>query len=307
MSTDAAQPPAAGVGDRDRSARDYVTRIAPSPTGDFHIGTARTAYFNWLAARASGGRFLLRIDDTDLARNDERSVAVIRDCLDWLGLAPDEEFRQSERLDRYRSVAADLIERGLAVRDEGDAILMKGGEAPVWHDIVGGDQVPGEKTQELVRDQVLLKSDGMPVYHFASVVDDIDLGVTLVIRGMDHATNTFRHAAIYATLGAKLPEFAHLGLITLEGKKLSKRDAAASLLAYRDEGIDPDAMLNFLLRMGWGPRQDDKTTRIIDRDRALDLFLDGGKMRASPAALDLAKLASFDRKYQARKRQEALG
>lgn len=307
MSAEAAQPTAFSDGDRDRSAPGYVTRVAPSPTGDFHIGTARTAYFNWLAAKASGGRFLLRIDDTDLARNDERSVAVIHDSLDWLGLAPDEVFRQSGRLDRYSTVAADLIERGLAIRDEGGAILMKGGEATAWRDIVGGDQVPGEKTQELVRDQVLVKSDGMPVYHFASVVDDIDMGVTLVIRGADHATNTFRHAAIYAALGAKLPEFAHLGLITLDGKKLSKRDAAASLLAYRDDGIDPDAMLNFLLRMGWGPRQDDKTTSIIDRDRALQLFLDGGKMRASPAALDLAKLASFDRKYQARKRQETPG
>jgi len=276
----------------------YTTRIAPSPTGDFHIGTARTAYFNWLAARATGGQFILRIDDTDLARNDDASVAVIHDCLDWLGLKPDAVHRQSARLSRYRAVADDLMDRGLAVRADNGGILMKGGSAASWRDLIGGDQVPGAKAHDLARDQVLIKADGMPVYHFASVVDDIDMGVNLVIRGMDHATNTYRHAGLYAALGADLPVFAHLGLITQGGKKLSKRDKSASLLGYRDDGIDPDAMLNFLLRMGWGPRQDDKSMRIIDRDRALSLFLDHGRMKSSPAALDLPKLVSFDRKYK---------
>lgn len=282
--------------------KPYITRIAPSPTGDFHIGTARTAYFNWLAARATGGQFLLRIDDTDTARNQAGAVDVIYDCLDWLGFPPDQTFNQSGRKVRHMIVAQDLLDRGRAVRADNGAILLKDGRALPWTDLIGGVQTPSDQVQGLVRDQVLVKADGTPVYHFASVVDDFDTQVNLVMRGMDHATNTFRHTAIYDALGADLPDFAHLGLITQNKKKISKRDAAASLLGYRDAGIDPDAMLNFLLRMGWGPRQDDKSMKIIDRDRAVGLFLDHGKMRASPAALDLDKLASFDRKYKHMKR-----
>lgn len=283
----------------------YVTRIAPSPTGDFHLGTARTAYFNWLAARASGGKFLLRIDDTDLARHNEDSVDVIHACMDWLGLDHDVTFRQSDRLDRYRAVAEDLIARGMARRADNGGILLGEIDATAWTDLIGGMNEPGPQHHELARGQVLMKADGMPVYHFASVVDDIDSGVNLVIRGIDHHTNTYRHTAIYAALGAPLPQFAHLGLIMLSGKKLSKRDAAASLLGYRDEGIDPDGMLNFLLRMGWGPKVDDKSTALLDRAQALALFLDGGRMRSSPASFDRAKLDSFSRKHGARKRAAA--
>ncbi|MCE6959301.1 hypothetical protein LAZ40_09585 [Cereibacter sphaeroides] len=283
----------------------FITRIAPSPTGDFHLGTARTAYFNWLAARASGGRFLLRIDDTDLARNNEASVGVIHDCMTWLGLDHDATFRQSDRLDRYRDVAADLVTRGRAVVADNGAILMKDGQSTPWTDRISGLQAVGQAHDALARNQVLIKADGMPVYHFASVVDDIDMGVNLVIRGIDHLTNTFRHSAIYAALDAPLPEFAHLGLIMLDGRKMSKRDGAASLLGYRDAGIDPDAMLNFLLRMGWGPAKDDKSMAVIGRDRALGLFLDGGRMKNSPAAFDAAKLASYDRKYKAARRDLA--
>jgi glutamyl-tRNA synthetase len=277
----------------------YTTRIAPSPTGDFHIGTARTAYFNWLAARASGGRFILRIDDTDLARNDDASIGVIHDCLDWLGFTPDVVYRQSDRLDIYNGIAHDMINVGLAVRADNGAILMNGGDAAAWCDVISGDMAPSNKAHALAKDQVLIKADGMPVYHFASVVDDIEMGVNLVIRGMDHMTNTFRHAGIYKAMDADLPDFAHLGLITMCGKKMSKRDAAASLLSYRDDGINVDAMLNFLLRMGWGPKNDDKSMSLIDRDRAVDLFLDHGRMKASPAALDIPKLSSFNRKYNA--------
>lgn len=278
----------------------YITRIAPSPTGDFHIGTARTAYFNWLTARSTGGRFLLRIDDTDTARNTPDAIGVIYDCLDWLGLDRDGVSQQSDRKSRYLSVARDLLCQGKAVTADNGAILLRGGRATAWNDLIGGMQAPSAQVMDLARDQVLIKADGMPVFHFASVVDDIDAGVNLVMRGMDHATNTFRHTAIYDALGAALPDFAHLGLITMNKKKISKRDAAASLLSYRDAGTDPDAMLNFLLRMGWGPRNDNKSMKMIDRDRALNIFLDHGKMRSSPAALDLAMLASFDRKYKNR-------
>ncbi|WP_369925213.1 glutamate--tRNA ligase [Leisingera sp. XS_AS12] len=278
----------------------YTTRIAPSPTGNFHIGTARTAYFNWLAARASGGRFILRIDDTDLARNNGASVDVIHDCLDWLGLIPDAVHRQSDRLDLYHGIAGKLISAGRAVRADNGAILLADGAAGHWHDLISGNQAPSGKVQDLARNQVLIKADGMPVYHFASVVDDADMGINLVLRGIDHMTNTYRHTAIYDALGHPLPHFAHLGLITLGGKKMSKRDAAASLLSYRDAGVDRDAMLNFLLRMGWGPSCDDKSMALIDRDRATGLFLQSGRMRASPATFDPQKLASFDRKYKAK-------
>lgn len=283
----------------------FTTRIAPSPTGDFHIGTARAAYFNWLAARATGGRFIMRIDDTDLTRNNPASIAVIHDCMDWLGLVPDAVYRQSDRVNLYLKKASQMISDGLASTADNGAILMQGGSSATWTDVISGTMNPGDAHHSLAADQVLIKADGMPTYHFASVVDDIDMGVNLVIRGMDHMTNTYRHAGIYAALQAPAPDFAHVGLITQGGKKISKRDDAASLLGYRDSGIDPDAMLNFLLRMGWGPKSDDKSMALIDRDRAVDLFLGGGNMKASPAALDLVKLASFDRKYKHMKRQAA--
>lgn len=277
----------------------FITRVAPSPTGDFHLGTARTAYFNWLAARATGGRFLLRIDDTDTARNDPASVGVIHDSMNWLGLDYDDTFTQSSRLDRYRDVANDLVARGLADVAWNGGILLKDAKATPWHDLISGDMIPSDDAKDLAANQVIIKSDGMPVYHFASVVDDIDMGVNLVIRGMDHHTNTNRHTAIYHALGAPLPKFAHVGLITLDKKKMSKRDSAASLLGYRDAGISPDAILNFVLRMGWGPSVDDKTTALLPRDRTLDLFLDGGRMRSAPSAFDAQRLASLDRKYKA--------
>lgn len=283
----------------------FITRVAPSPTGDFHLGTARTAYFNWLAARATGGRFLLRIDDTDTARNDPASVDVIHDGMNWLGLDYDDTFTQSSRLDRYRAVADDLVARGLAEVAWNGGILLKDAKATTWHDLISGDMVPSNDAMDLAAGQVIIKRDGMPVYHFASVVDDIDMGVNLVIRGMDHHTNTFRHTAIYHALGAPLPTFAHVGLITLDKKKMSKRDRAASLLGYRDDGFSSDAILNFVLRMGWGPSVDDKTTAVLPRDRALDLFLDGGRMRSAPSAFDAQRLASLDRKHKALARKAA--
>ena len=190
----------------------YTTRIAPSPTGDFHIGTARTAYFNWLAARATGGRFILRIDDTDAARNDPASIKVIHDCLDWLGLPSDQIVRQSGRRVRYAAVADDLLARGVAVRADNGAILLKDGVASAWHDLVGGDMIPGPKAQDLARSQVLLRADGAPVYHFASVVDDIDLGVNLVIRGADDPESTDPDArGLYDALGASEKRYVVIG------------------------------------------------------------------------------------------------
>lgn len=280
-----------------------ITRIAPSPTGNFHIGTARTAYFNWLAAKASGGQFLLRIDDTDADRSKAEDVQQIHDALEWLGLVPDQVFVQSERTANYQAAAQQLIETDLAYKDQDDVVRFQPQDIPEkWHDEVSGDVIISDNDQEHIRGLALLRSDGSPLYHFASVVDDVDMGVNFIIRGVDHITNTSRQVPLFLALSGKIPKFAHVGLIRKDGKKMSKRDDAASLLSYRDE-YDPDAILNFLLRMGWGPRVDDKTTKVIWRDRAIKLFFDGGKMRSADSNFDQSKLDSYNRKFIARKKQ----
>lgn len=279
-----------------------ITRIAPSPTGMMHIGTARTAYFNWLAARATGGKFILRIDDTDETRNDESAVAVIDEGLNWLGLIADERYRQSDRKDLYAAAARRLLDEGKAYLAENGAVLLKAGLDASWTTHDGKVMVATAKEQALADDQPLLRADGTPIYHFASVFDDVDMGITLVIRGSDHISNTFRQAAIFRALGAEPPRFSHVGLITQGKKKMSKRDGAASLLNYRDEGTDPDALLNAMLRMGWGPTKDDKSTAILNRDQAVELFMTGGRMKSSPSEFDPVKLAWMDRKYKGAKR-----
>jgi len=290
----------------------YTTRIAPSPTGDMHIGTARTAYFNWLAARASGGTFVLRVDDTDLDRHSEDSVNVIYDTMEWLGLNYDVVVRQSDRLDLYRAAVLTLIENGLAVVLDNGAVQLNSSSLTIpshWVDEICGDVNISDKDRESISNLILIKGDGMPTYHFASVVDDIDLNINYVIRGNDHISNTAKHVAIYLALDAAantkltLPKFAHLGLIHKDRKKLNKRDGAASMLLYRDNGYDVDGLLNFMARQGWGPTVDDKSAAVLPRDRMLELFLGGGKMRAAPSNFDQGLLNSFDRKYKARKKQ----
>lgn len=284
----------------------YITRIAPSPTGDFHFGTARTAYFNWLAARGSDGKFILRIDDTDRERNNEESVDVIFKSMSWLGLDWDETFRQSDRIERYQEVAKGLVQSGKAYLADNGAVLLSPGMNAGWRTFDGTEMVASESAQKLADDQVLIRGDGMPIYHFASVVDDADYGVNLIIRGVDHVTNTFRQAAIFNALGADLPEFSHLGLIMKDKKKMSKRDSAASLLNWMEKGYDPDGVLNTMLRLGWGPSKDDKSTAIIDKQRAVKMFLAEGKMKSSNVSFDEAKMDSFDRKYKAQKEKEIM-
>jgi len=290
-----------------------VTRIAPSPTGDMHLGTARTAYFNWLAARSTGGTFILRIDDTDLARSDDKFSQVILDTMDWLGLDYDKLIYQSQRFDVYRDVAEKLVKNGQAQRTD-DAIVL----FPIypenindsWHDDIAGNVViSNDDKKQIGNGIVLIKGDGSPTYHFASVVDDIQFGINFVIRGKDHTTNTARQVALYSCLkfvlhdyNYSLPRYAHIGLIRKDGAKLSKRDGAASMLSYREKGYDSDAMLNFMARLGWGPTVDDKTTTLLPREKMLQLFLSGGKMKNSDANMDMAKLDSFDKKYKGRKR-----
>lgn len=281
----------------------YNTRIAPSPTGDMHFGTCRTAYFNWLAARASGGSFLLRIDDTDKKRSKKKHVKTILATMKWLGLDYDEIVYQSDRFDRYSGLAKALVDIGDATVLDNGAIAFNRPEKFLkkWKDNVAGWIKVSDKDKENVDGLIMIKEDGSPTYNWASIIDDQDYGINYIIRGNDHLSNTSKQVLVYNSMGHWLPEFAHIGLIHYQKKKLSKRDDAAGMLYYRDKGYDPDAVLNFMLRLGWGPRKDDKTTKTIDRDRALELFLDGGKMRAAPSNMDLNMLEAFDRKYKAQK------
>lgn len=281
----------------------YITRIAPSPTGDMHIGTARTAYFCWLAARASGGQFILRIDDTDLARNNPEHVKVVVDTFEWLGLDYDKFVYQSYRFNRYTTAARDLVRSGKAiVLDNGAIALSDYSKVPqVWNDTIGGQIAVTQQDIDNMNNLILIKGDGSPTYNWSCVIDDIDFNINYVIRGVDHISNTSKQILLYNTLGASLPLFAHVGLIHYKKKKLSKRDGAASMLYYRDSGYDPDAVLNLMIRLGWGPTIDDKSMKLIDKEKALSLFLDGGKMRSATSNLDLNMLESYDRKYKAKK------
>lgn len=237
-------------------------RFAPSPTGQIHIGNLRTAIYNWLFARNRGGDFLLRMEDTDRERSTPEAVQTVFETLEWMGLDVDEEpVYQSRRLDRHREIVEQLVAAGHAYRDAkgqsaaGEAILFRvSGEDLRFDDIVHG---PLRKPGDSVRDFVIVRSNGTPVFHLANVVDDIDMGVSHVIRGDDHIDNTYRHVAIYAALDAPVPRFAHLPMIVnAQGKPYSKRDGDAYVGDYRRRGYLPDALLNFLALLGWSPGDD---------------------------------------------------
>lgn len=295
----------------------YITRVAPSPTGLFHLGTARTAYYSWLAARASGGRFILRIDDTDAARNDPAFTKVIFDAMDWLGLDYDATFNQSDRAAIYDAAATALIATSLAYAHDGAIKLRIPSTMPTtWTDSIKGPINISDHDRNLIDGLVLIRSDGSPTYHFASVVDDMTMGVNYVIRGTDHIGNAPKHVAIHAALvasgfnDAPVPLYAHVGLIEImkddgTGKmkrgKMSKRDDAASLLKYRDAGYDPSALLDYMMRIGWAHTSHDYQKRVpfIDRDEAIRVFLAEGKMRAAPSLFDPAMLAKSDRRVKA--------
>jgi glutamyl-tRNA synthetase len=224
--------------------------------------------------------------------------------MDYLKLDYDATFKQSARKDRYAQVAANLVAKGRAVHRDGAVFLnhplsLNPHVGSVADAAVGSIPVT-QNDHDFVANMVLIKSDGMATYHFASVVDDIDTDVNFVIRGADHISNTIKQVAVYLALDAAIPKYAHVGLLhdQTTGKKLSKSTGAKSLLDYQADGIDADAMCNFLLRMGWGPKVDDKSTTTITRDRALQLFLDGGNLRGASAKADWVKLAALDRKFK---------
>ena len=306
-----------------------VTRFAPSPTGFLHIGGARTALFNWLFARHHGGKFLLRIEDTDKARSTKEAIDAILDGMRWLGLDWDgHEYYQSQFWARHAEVANRMLERGSAYRcwmsqeelaaqrelaakerrpfrinspwrerdEQGEGPFVIRLKAPTEGETVIEDRVQGRVTVQNseIDDFILLRSDGTPTYMLAVVVDDHDMGVTHVIRGDDHLNNAFRQLAIIRAMGWPEPVYAHVPLIHgPDGAKLSKRHGALGVDAYRDElGFLPEAVSNYLLRLGWGHGDDE----IISREQAIGWF-DLDHVGKSPSRFDFKKLENLNGHY----------
>lgn len=264
-------------------------RFAPSPTGYLHIGGARTALFNWLYARHTGGTFVLRIEDTDTARNTQEAVEVILSGLHWLGLDWDEgpvtgdpagpskgefgPYFQSQRSDLYRARVRDLMDKGMAYEHEG-AIKFRMERNP----IVIPDLVVGNVTRELTDrerldpDFVIVRSDGQPVFHFVNVVDDLEMRITHVIRGEDHLSNTAKHLALFKAFGVEPPKYAHIPLIlNADGTKMSKRDRGASLREYMDAECLPEAVVNYLFLLGWSPKENREIVPLPEVIKAFDI------------------------------------
>ncbi len=276
-------------------------RIAPSPTGSLHIGNARTALFNWLYARANGGTFVVRIDDTDMERSTNEFQQDILESLRWLGLDWDEgvevggehgDYKQSSRFDRYREIANVLLENGLAYEDDG-AIRFK---VPTERTIKFKDFVRGDMSFETsdVEDFVIQRSDNTPTYHLASTVDDIDYGITVIARGEDILSSTPKHILIMEALDASIPNFCHLPLLFgPDGKKLSKRHGDTSVQAFRKKGILNEAMFNYLCLLGWSPGDD---VEFFDCDFAISKF-DLKQVLPNAATFDEKKLLWLNGQY----------
>ncbi len=274
-------------------------RFAPSPTGFFHIGSARTALFNWLYARHTGGVFILRIEDTDKERNSEAFLNVIYDSLTWLGLNWDEgpkvggafgPYRQSERADIYREHLEKLKATGRTYDKDGAVFFKISGEPQVIDDAIRGRV---ERTEE--KDFVIVRSDGNPVFHLVNVVDDITMGITHVIRGEDHLSNTSKHTELFKAFGAPLPVYAHIPLILKQNGpgKMSKRDQGALIEEYQKRGFLPEALVNFLCLLGWNPGDDREKMPIAEIIRLFDL----PGVNQSNARFDEKKLAHMNMAY----------
>jgi glutamyl-tRNA synthetase len=310
------------------------TRIAPSPTGFLHLGTARTALYSWAYARHHGGEFVLRIEDTDVARSTQDSTDQILASMHWLGLDYDEgPIYQMQRLERYREVIAQMLAAGTAYhcyctpaeldemreaqRARGEKTLydrrwrpepgkvlppVPEGVPPVVRfcnppegDVTWNDLVKGEITinNREIDDLIILRPDGVPTYNFAVVVDDWDMAITHVFRGDEHINNTPWQINIFRALGAPLPQFGHVPVILGDdGQKLSKRRGAVSVTAYEENGYLPEAMLNYLARLGWSHGDDE----LFTREQMVSWF-DGSHLSKSPAQWDAAKLAWVNAQY----------
>jgi glutamyl-tRNA synthetase len=301
-----------------------VTRFPPSPTGFLHIGNARTALFNWCFARHHNGKFLLRIEDTDKERSTQAAIDAIFEAMDWMGLDHDNEevIYQSARADRHAEVAQELLEKGMAykcfctqeelqaMREDAKAKGENPGYNGLWRDrdpseapegapfvirlkapkdgsSTINDIVQGEVTvdNKQIDDFILLRSDGSPTYMLAVVVDDYDMGVTHVLRGDDHLNNAFRQKVIYEAMGWELPVYGHLPLIHgADGAKFSKRHGALGVMDYARDGFVKEAVINYLLRLGWGHGDDE----LFSLEQAVEWF-DGKGIQKSPAKFDVEK------------------
>jgi len=270
-----------------------VVRFAPSPTGFLHLGSARTALFNWLCARHTGGKFLLRIEDTDLVRSDKKFLDEILSDLKWMGLDWDgEPVFQSHRFDIYRSEAAKLVEAGKGYK-EGEAMIFRveKGKAIEIDDMVHGKIT--FNTDE-IKDQVMIKSDGSPAYNFSCVVDDSALGITHIIRGDDHLSNTPKQILFYEALGKVCPKFAHIPLVMgQDGAKLSKRHGAVSVEEYKKEGFLPEALANYLILLGWSAKDD---REFIPLAEAVKIF-EVEDMKDVQVRFDMQKLRWLNGEY----------
>ncbi|MGE5802851.1 MAG: glutamate--tRNA ligase [Gemmatimonadota bacterium] len=276
-------------------------RFAPSPTGYLHVGGARTALFNWLFARKEGGKFLLRIEDTDKARSTDENTQVILDGLTWLGLDWDEvPIFQGARVARHQQVADQLLKQGNAYMEEGAIRLRVPPGELSWEDAVHGRiSFKGED----IRDFVILRADRSPLYNFAVVVDDLDMQITHVVRGDDHISNTPKQLAVYRALGAVTPIFGHVPMIHgPDGKKLSKRHGATAVGDYQHLGILPEAMRNFLALLGWSPGGD---REIMSKEDLRNLFSLEGILK-KPSVFDTTKLEWMNGQYLSAKSADEL-
>jgi glutamyl-tRNA synthetase len=260
--------------------------MAPSPTGLLHIGSVRTFLFNWLFARGRGGECLLRIENTDTSREVAESTEQIQRSLSWLGLDWDGDVRfQLDRIDDAQRLARELVEQGSAYEDEGAIRFRMPDEGTIGWDDVIRDRIEFEN--ENLDDLVILRSDGRPTYNFASPVDDMLDGITHVIRGQDHISNTPRQIQILRALAAEPPVYAHVpDVLGTDGRKLSKRHGAQSVEDFREQGYIPEALVNFLARLGWA--YDDKT-EVFSREELVQLF-ELERVSPSPAVFDYQKL-----------------
>ena len=282
-------------------------RFAPSPTGYLHIGGARTALFNWLFARHHGGAFILRIEDTDTARNSQAAIDVILQGMRWLGLDWDEgpatpdpkgpsigdrgPYFQSQRNDLYHRRIAELRDRGMAYDRDGAVFFRMTREAVVIPDMIVGD-VRRELTDREQEDPdwVIVRSDGQPVFHLVNVIDDLEMGISHVIRGEDHLSNTAKHIALFNAFGVAAPRYAHMPLIlNPDGTKMSKRDRGAIVTNYIDDGFNPDAVVNYLSLLGWSPSDGQELLTVADLIQRFDL----DRVNRSAARFDDKKLEAL--------------
>lgn len=268
-------------------------RFAPSPTGIPHVGNIRTALFDFCFAKSQGGKFILRIEDTDQARKIEGAVDKIKESLEWLGATWDEYITQSERLEVYKKYANQLVEQGAAYNDEG-AIRFKVPEQGTtsWTDAIGNKEITFQNSE--IEDFIILKKDGFPTYHLANVVDDHLMEITHVIRGEDWIPSAPKHIMLYASFSWSAPVFAHVpNVLGTDGKKLSKRKGAKSVLDFKDEGILPQALFNYLMLLGWSPKNDKEIIERAEIEKEFKLE----NVNTAPAIFDERKLLWMNGEY----------